>query len=132
MMHTFATALVVSVGFTAHAAGQDQSSSEPAGNFLTEPGPQMLMSSGIGAILVYGPDGEQVGDVEDIVLTFDGSIAAVLVGVGGTLGLAEKPVAVAMEHVTISKGEEKNSYRVDLDLDRAALDAAPKFKPPEG
>ena len=92
----------------------------------------MLMSSGVGAILVYGPDGEQVGDVEDIVLTFDGSIAAVLVGVGGTLGLAEKPVAVTMEHVTISKGEEKNSYRVDLDLDRAALDAAPKFKPPEG
>ena len=108
------------------------SAQESGDNFLTEPGDQMLMSSAVGAILVYGPNGEEVGDVEDVVLGFDGEVVAVVVGVGGTLGLAEKLVAVPMDHVTVSKGEEKDSYRVDLSLDRATLDAAPKFKPPEG
>ncbi|WP_437344204.1 PRC-barrel domain-containing protein [Mesorhizobium marinum] len=41
-----------------------------------------------------GEDAEHIGDVNDIVLGTDGSIDAVIVGVGGFLGIGEKEVAV--------------------------------------
>jgi sporulation protein YlmC with PRC-barrel domain len=41
-----------------------------------------------------GDDAENIGDVNDIVLGTDGNIQAVVVGVGGFLGIGEKDVAV--------------------------------------
>ena len=41
-----------------------------------------------------GDDAQSVGDVNDIVLGADGKIEAVVVGVGGFLGIGEKDVAV--------------------------------------
>ena len=41
-----------------------------------------------------GDDAENIGDVNDIVLGTDGKIEAVVVGVGGFLGIGEKDVAV--------------------------------------
>ena len=101
-----------------------------ASNYVEKPTDRMVMASKTGAVPVHGSSGEQVGDVEDVILGFDGSVVAVLVGVGGTLGLAEKPVAVRVEHVTWSRNAE-GTPRIDLDMDRAALMDAPKFTPPE-
>jgi sporulation protein YlmC with PRC-barrel domain len=41
-----------------------------------------------------GDDAENIGDVNDIVIGTDGNIEAVVVGVGGFLGIGEKDVAV--------------------------------------
>ena len=41
-----------------------------------------------------GDDAENIGDVNDIVVSADGKIEAVVVGVGGFLGIGEKDVAV--------------------------------------
>ena len=41
-----------------------------------------------------GDDAENIGDVNDIVVGADGKIEAVVVGVGGFLGIGEKDVAV--------------------------------------
>ena len=41
-----------------------------------------------------GDDAENIGDVNDIVVSADGKIEAVVVGVGGFLGIGEKNVAV--------------------------------------
>ena len=41
-----------------------------------------------------GDDAENIGDVKDIVIGEDGSMQAVVVGVGGFLGIGEKEVAV--------------------------------------
>jgi sporulation protein YlmC with PRC-barrel domain len=41
-----------------------------------------------------GEDAENVGDVNDIVIGADGNIEAIVVGVGGFLGIGEKDVAV--------------------------------------
>ena len=101
-----------------------------ASNFVAEPGERMLLATKIGAIPAFGVSGEQIGDVEDVVLGFDGSIVAVVIGVGGTLGLGEKPVAVRMEHLTLSRDED-GKMRVDVAMDRAALEDAPKFTPSE-
>ena len=41
-----------------------------------------------------GDDAEEIGNVTDLVFTEDGEIAAVVIGVGGFLGIGEKSVAV--------------------------------------
>jgi hypothetical protein len=45
---------------------------------------------------VLGPNNEKVGDVNDVVFDKSGKIAAVVVGVGGFLGIGEKDVALDM------------------------------------
>jgi hypothetical protein len=45
-------------------------------------------------ISVYGPDDKQVGTIKDILIEHDGSAGAIVVGVGGFLGIGTKDVAV--------------------------------------
>lgn len=43
---------------------------------------------------IYGPDNKSIGDVNDVLINRDGSIKAVVIGVGGFLGVGEKSVAL--------------------------------------
>ncbi len=43
---------------------------------------------------VYGADGKEIGEIEDVVLNMDGTVAAVALEVGGFLGIGEKDVLV--------------------------------------
>ncbi len=45
---------------------------------------------------VLGPDNAQVGDVNDVLFDKNGKIIALIVGVGGFLGIGEKSVAIDM------------------------------------
>jgi hypothetical protein len=56
----------------------------------------------IGAI-VYGPDNASIGDVNDVLLDNSGKIRAVVIGVGGFLGVGEKNVAVPFDALAIAR-----------------------------
>ena len=88
-------------------------------------GADTMLASALGAIEVVGPDGETLGDVEDTVLGHDGRVVALLIGVGGFLGLGEKTVAVRYERLSVRPTEE--GFVFVSELDRAALEAAPAF-----
>jgi len=45
---------------------------------------------------VIGPDNAHVGDVSDMLIEKDGKVVALIVGVGGFLGIGEKNVAIDM------------------------------------
>ena len=45
---------------------------------------------------VYGSDGEEIGAVEDVVLDADNEIEAILVEVGGILGLGAKTISIPL------------------------------------
>ncbi len=71
-------------------------------------------------------DAEQIGTVNDLVITADGDINAVVIGVGGFLGIGEKNVAVdflSLEHSLAAD----NTWRWVLGTTREALEAAPEF-----
>ena len=89
-------------------------------------GERHMLASRLGSAIVLDRHGREIGDVEDTVIDENGDVVALLVGIGGTLGLGEKPVAVRFEHVRVERGEE-GEPRFVLDLDRADLDAAPAF-----
>ncbi|WP_182085426.1 PRC-barrel domain-containing protein [Aureimonas sp. ME7] len=48
---------------------------------------------------VYGPENQTIGSIGDIALTPQGQVDAVIVDVGGFLGIGAKPVAVAMDNL---------------------------------
>ena len=48
---------------------------------------------------VYGPDNQTIGSIGDLALTPQGQVDAVIVDVGGFLGIGAKPVAVAMDNL---------------------------------
>ena len=54
---------------------------------------------------VYGSEGENIGQINDVLVSPDGSVNAVVIGVGGFLGLGVKDVAVAMHALQIGPGD---------------------------
>ena len=105
-----------------HAIAQDG----PDESVVTQRGTSEMLASGLGAVSVIGPSGETIGDVEEAILSHDGRIVALVVGVGGFLGLAEKPVGVRYERFEVRETDDGIEFVVDLD--RAALEAAPRFE----
>jgi hypothetical protein len=73
---------------------------------------------------VYGPNNEKVGTVSDIVIGDDGKVAAILVGVGGFLGIGEKTVAVPYDAVTKTAGSDRPLV---VKYSKADLEKAPTF-----
>ncbi|WP_055046076.1 PRC-barrel domain-containing protein [Devosia sp. A16] len=73
---------------------------------------------------------EHIGDVNNLVVGENGEIAAVIIGVGGFLGIGEKNVAVnysELQWVTAEDGSE----RFVLPTSKEALEQAPDFKTTE-
>lgn len=74
-------------------------------------------------------DWDDIGEISDLVLTKDGQVEAVLVDIGGFLGMGEKTVAVSMDQLKIVRdGDSENEYFTVLKADKAALENAPEFK----
>lgn len=72
-------------------------------------------------------DAQHIGDVNNLVIGDDGEIAAVVIGVGGFLGLGVKDVAVnysELEWVVAQDG----TRRYVLPTTREALETAPEFQ----
>ena len=85
-----------------------------------------LASNWIGTT-VYSPANESVGDINDLVIDKDGKVSAIVVGVGGFLGIGEKNVAVPFSAVTAT-ADQNGKLKLTIQADKAALEAAPEFK----
>ena len=77
---------------------------------------------------VYSPSNESVGDVNDLVIKPTGEIEAVVVGVGGFIGIGEKNVAIALNRFTMEPTEDLASTKLVLNATKEELQAAPAFK----
>lgn len=75
---------------------------------------------------VLSASAEDIGEVKDVVIDKNGAVSAVVVGVGGYLGIPEKLVAVPYNAIHI--GDVIQSSRVVvLDTTKDALKAAPNY-----
>ncbi len=52
---------------------------------------------------VYGSDNSSIGEISDLVLSSDGKVNGVVIGVGGFLGVGEKNVAVPFEKLNVTR-----------------------------
>jgi sporulation protein YlmC with PRC-barrel domain len=74
---------------------------------------------------VYDNRDNKIGDVNDLLLDAGGKVNAVIIGVGGFLGVGEKNVAVPFQGVKVTEKDGKR-YLV-LDTTKEALERAPGY-----
>jgi sporulation protein YlmC with PRC-barrel domain len=72
---------------------------------------------------LYGANGEEIGEVNNVVLNQDGKQAAALVGVGGFLGIGEREVAIPLDE--ISRGQDN---RLTTSMTRDAIGNLPAYE----
>jgi sporulation protein YlmC with PRC-barrel domain len=93
------------------------------GKFVSVQGTDQLAFSKFKGTDVIGPDNAHVGDVSDILFEKNGKVIALIVGVGGFLGIGEKNVAIDMSAFEVMPADAGVTNAV-----RAATDDPTKIK----
>jgi sporulation protein YlmC with PRC-barrel domain len=75
---------------------------------------------------VYDANNARVGEVDDVLMTSDGQVAGLVIGVGGFLGIGEKHVLIPFK--SVNQTERDGSVKLVLNTTKEALNSAPGFK----
>jgi hypothetical protein len=94
--------------------------------FLEQQEETTVLASALLGATVYDTADQGLGSVRDLVFAEDGSIDAVVIGVGGFLGIGEKNVAVSMVAFDRANDPDGN-VKLVLDATAEELEAAPPF-----
>ncbi|WJS04659.1 PRC-barrel domain-containing protein [Roseibium aggregatum] len=76
-------------------------------------------------------DWDDIGEVNDVILGFDGSVKAVILGVGGFLGIGEKDIALPMEQLkVVREQDDADSYFLVVNANKDVLTNAAAYENP--
>lgn len=75
------------------------SSTMSSGNWMTQEKAGQWRASKIEGLNVYNSNNEKIGDISELLVDQTGKIEAVVIGVGGFLGLGEHDVAVPFDQI---------------------------------
>jgi sporulation protein YlmC with PRC-barrel domain len=109
---------------TAPAAGTTGSEE----TIIPEQAETQLLAADLMGASVFGPDGMEVGAVEDLILDKQLKVAGVVVGVGGFLGIGKKEVGLDWEQAKLVESADTGTKTITIGLTKADLEAAPDFK----
>ena len=142
MKRIFAAALAAFALLTAPLAAQ-------TGKFITQEKTDQWRASKLVGVNVYNQNNDKVGDIREVIVDKSGKADAVVIGVGGFLGIGQKDVAVSFADLKWSDQPvgDKNAKTPDnsnrsaasnrsraypdhamLNLSRDELKNAPDFK----
>ncbi|WP_168990439.1 PRC-barrel domain-containing protein [Aureimonas flava] len=102
------------------------SGNTPAANVGTPVTGADLTADNLIGTSVYGPDNQTIGSIGDIALTPEGQVDAVIVDVGGFLGIGAKPVAVAMDNLQFMR-DSGGSLTLTTQFTQDQLRNAPEY-----
>lgn len=142
-----ATQTAPAVTPTAPAATAGSSEMNPSTGFLTSADPSEIQASNFIGMNVYSTGGAEpgsdvkgvpegwkdIGSIGDLVLSRDGKIDAVVVNIGGFLGIGDHTVALDMSQlkfVSNSNTQDPNDFLIAVNQTKEALKAAPEYKTP--
>ena len=108
-----------------------ESSASSAGTVIAAQQPDEWLATRFRGTQVLGSDGAKIGSVDDILFERSGSIKALVIGVGGFLGIGSKEIAVGFKNFEVVKGSEGKADVLTLKMTRDDLNAASEFKPYE-
>ena len=101
--------------------------------YYTHQGGEMRASRLVGAPVRNNTD-ERIGEVNEVIVSKDGKVAAIVVGVGGFLGIGEREVALSFPSVRIDPDNGATamagSVIVKADLTKDTLGNAPAWSWP--
>lgn len=145
-MKTLLLTTALAAGFALPALAPALAQDAPASPFQAEAaGPSAYASEIIGA-RVYASEAaldadaypgvqegwNDIGEVNDVLLGRDGTVDAVLVDIGGFLGIGERQVAVDMSALKFVQDDatDADDWFLVLQSDRATLEGAPEYLRP--
>ena len=112
----------------AEAVEAEPAEGTPVEGQIFEQSPDSFLASTLIGANVVSPDGDDVGEVDDMIIGGDGSIQGVVVGVGGFLGIGEKDVALEFGSIEIQQDAETGELTFVTNATEEQLEAAPEFK----
>ena len=101
-----------------------------ANKFMTNEGANQWLVRDRWNKSVYNAQGKSIGDLNDVLVGPDGKIQALVIGVGGFLGLGEKNVAIDYNY--IEKNGNITPGRITLNMTEQDLRSAPTFNRTKG
>lgn len=136
LMTTAAT--VIALSTTAHA----QDTGGAFTDYQAQPGQELFASELMGSRL-YSTEGEvsgpveadatsewnDLGEINDMLLSEDGSVEIVVVGIGGFLGIGERDAAVSMDELQIVRNSANEAdYFLVINATQEEIENAPEFE----
>lgn len=101
--------------------------------FITMQSQDQFLGSNLMGAKVVSAANENIGDVNDVLFDMQGKAQAVVVGVGGFLGIGEKNVAVPFNRLTVNRPDANDTdIQISLDTTKDELNNAPEFKKWDG
>jgi sporulation protein YlmC with PRC-barrel domain len=97
--------------------------------FSTVAGNEMF-SSKLKGLNVYNQKDESVGEITDIAIK-NNAVDALILSVGGFLGVGEHYVAVSPSSVNVRHDAKNDKWLASMNTTKEALKAAPEFKYPK-
>jgi len=76
---------------------------------------------------VYDPGDNKIGEIMDVLVDREGKATALILGVGGFLGIGEKDVAVPFDAVQVTS-KDNNKWYLVMNSTKDALKSAKGFK----
>ena len=89
-----------------------------------------MFSSKLKGLNVYNQKNESVGEITDIAIK-NHQIDALILSVGGFLGMGERYVAVSPASVDVRYDTKNNKWLASMNTTKEALKDAPEFKYPK-
>ena len=124
------TLMVPAVMFAAGAVNAEENTTTMEATYLTDTPEGTFHSDALTGNQVKSSveDDEDIGTITDLVIDEDGQINAVVVGVGGFLGMGEKNVAIEWDSLELTKDEDGEDYVITVNASEDALQSAEEFK----
>ena len=78
-------------------------------NYLTQNDANLWRASQLSGVEIYNDRNEEIGEISEVLIDRDGSVKAVVISVGGFLGMGERNVAVPFERLQWQVGAENTA-----------------------
>lgn len=104
--------------------------SAPAEAKFSTVGKEEMFSSKLEGLNIYNEKDESIGEISDLAIK-DNQIEAMILSVGGFLGMGERYVAVSPSSVRVRYDDKNNKWMATMNTTKDALKAAPEFKYPK-
>jgi hypothetical protein len=90
--------------------------------------PADVRSSTLVGATVYNAKNENIGEIEDLIIEDGKTLRAVVIGVGGFLGMGEHDVAVEPSALIVTRNNDKDDVRIVINTTKEDLKNAPAVK----
>lgn len=71
---------------------------------------------------------DDIGEINDIIVTADGNVSAVILGIGGFIGIGERDVAVPMSSIMVLTETDDDDRFLVVKTSKEMLEKAPAFE----